>query len=345
MYRDERKIKCFVWDLDNTLWDGILSEGDRIALKEDSVHIVKTLDSRGILQSVASKNDYSAAMGKLQEFGLAEYFLYPQISWSSKSHAIGRIVSSLNIGADTIAFMDDQEFEREEVSFVHPDVLCIAEERRSAVLEMPEMNPRFITEDSKNRRLMYLSEIKRKEEESGFTGPTEGFLLSLGMELTIAEAKEGDLKRAEELTVRTNQLNTTGYTYSYDELAFFCRSDGHRLFVASLQDKFGSYGRIGLILLECGQDCWNIKLFLMSCRVMSRGVGGALISYIRNQAKKSGVRLEAEMILNDRNRMMYMTYKFSHFTEKEKKGDKVILENDLSQIAPYPVYMKVFTGA
>ncbi len=341
---EEKKIKCLVWDLDNTLWDGTLLEGDDVAPKRNSMRIIKTLDSRGILQSVASKNDHTQAMAKLHDLGLADYFLYPQINWNSKSHSIKRIADSINIGIDSIAFIDDQPFEREEVYFVHPDVLCIDEKERECLLDMPEMNPRFITEDSKKRRLMYLSDIERNQQEDEFVGPTEEFLASLEMELVISEAKEDDLQRAEELTVRTHQLNTTGYTYSYEELDFFRRSREHRLLVATLDDKCGTYGKIGLVLIECGKECWNIKLLLMSCRVMSRGVGGVLITYLRNQAKKSGVRLQAEMISNDKNRMMYMTYKFSHFTEMEKREELVVFENDLTIIPGFPEYMKVIAG-
>jgi FkbH-like protein len=340
---EENKVKCLVWDLDNTLWDGTLLEGDDVELKQNNIHIIKTLDSRGILQSIASKNDYTKAMEKLHDLGLENYFLYPQISWNSKSHSIKRIADSFNIGIDSIAFIDDQPFEREEVKFTHPDVLCIDENNRDCLLDMPEMNPRFITEDSKIRRLMYLSDIERNKQETEFVGPTEEFLASLGMKLTISEAKEDDLQRAEELTVRTHQLNTTGYTYSYDELNFFRCSKEHLLLVASLIDRYGTYGKIGLVLVECSIECWNIKLLLMSCRVMSRGVGGVLITHLRNQAKNAGVRLQSEMISNDRNRMMYMTYKFSNFVEKKKKGDLVIFENDLTNIPGFPEYMKVAT--
>lgn len=77
-------VKCLVWDLDNTLWDGVLLEGDNAMLKENISSIVKELDGRGILQSIASKNDSTKAMKKLGEFGLQEYFLYPQVNWNSK---------------------------------------------------------------------------------------------------------------------------------------------------------------------------------------------------------------------------------------------------------------------
>jgi FkbH-like protein len=166
------------------------------------------------------------------------------------------------------------------------------------------------------------------------------------MRLGIAPAREEDLKRAEELTLRTNQLNTTGYTYSYDELNFFRTSPDHLLLIAGLDDKHGPYGKIGLVLIERRAGEWLVKLLLMSCRVMARGVGTVLINHIRNEARRHSVRLLAEMLPNERNRMMYMTYKFNHFRELEKRDDGlVIFENDLSTEHAFPSYMTIEIGA
>lgn len=161
------------------------------------------------------------------------------------------------------------------------------------------------------------------------------------MELTISPVGDEDLKRAEELTVRTHQLNTTGYTYSYEELDMLRNSNRHKLLIAGLTDKYGTYGKIGLVLLECDEKTWSIKLLLMSCRVMSRGVGSVIINYIMGLAKEAGVNLKAEFVSNDRNRMMYITYKFAGFKEVDKKDNVDILENDLSRIQPMPDYMKI----
>lgn len=338
---EERKIKCVVWDLDDTLWDGVLMEHDPCLLKSGVVDTIKELDDRGILQSIASKNEESSATEKLKSYGLSDYFLYPMINFDSKSSSIKKITTLLNIGTDAIAFIDDQPFERDEVSFSLPEVLCIDSDYIHELLEMPEMNPRFITDDSSKRRHLYLTDIKRNRVEESFTGTKEEFLASLHMNFTILPATELDLQRAEELTVRTNQLNTTGYTYSYDELKGFCQSENHKLLVSSLEDKYGTYGTIGLSLIELNGNIWTIKLLLMSCRVMSRGVGNIMISYIRNEARDKGVRLMAEFVENDRNRMMYMTYKFAHFKEYKKEEELVILENDLTKSLPFPNYAKV----
>jgi FkbH-like protein len=227
------------------------------------------------------------------------------------------------------------------VNFVHPEVMCLDSVVIGKILQMPEMNPRFITDDSKIRRALYLSDIERKKAEDDFSGPQEGFLASLKMHCTIAPVGEDDLKRAEELTVRTHQLNTTGYTYNYDELDAFRKSGSHKLLIVSLEDKYGTYGKIGLVLIECAERAWTIKLLLMSCRVMSRGVGTIIINHIINCARKENVRLLAEFVSNDKNRMMYVTYKFSGFTEIEEKDSFVLFENDFTHIQKFPDYVNV----
>ncbi|ASS74697.1 hypothetical protein CIG75_06730 [Tumebacillus algifaecis] len=341
---DKKTIKCVVWDLDNTVWDGVLLEDENVILKSEVVDIIKELDERGILQSIASKNNHEDAMRKLEEFGIAEYFLYPQINWNSKGSSVEQIAKLINIGIDTLAFVDDQPFEREEVAHTHPQVLCLDALNLEGMLELDVMIPRFITDDSKQRRKMYMADIERNQVEEEFVGPTDEFLASLNMTFTIAPATVEDLKRAEELTQRTNQLNTTGYTYNYDELDEFRKSENHLLLIAGLEDKYGTYGKIGLALVETGEEVWKIKLLLLSCRVMSRGVGSILINHILQSAKEQGKRLQAEFLQTDRNRMMYITYKFADFKEVDKQDDLIIFENDLTRVQPFPDYVNVQIG-
>lgn len=335
----KQSIKCVVWDLDNTVWDGILLEDTEVILRPHVVEILKTLDARGILHSIASRNDHATAMAKLQEFGIDEYFLYPQINWNSKGASVGQIAQDINIGLDTIAFIDDQPFEREEVAFTHDKVLCIDSAALDGLLDRPEFNPRFITEDSRLRRHMYMADIRRNREEAEFVGPTDEFLSTLNMVFTIAAAKEEDLKRAEELTVRTHQLNTTGYTYSYEELDAFRASPHHILLISSLEDRHGTYGKIGLTLIEKGAEAWTVKLLLMSCRVMSKGVGMIMIHHILRMAREAGVKLRAEFLSTDRNRQMLITYRFAGFKEVSRNGGVALMENDYSAIQPPPPYV------
>jgi FkbH-like protein len=336
---DRKTIKLIVWDLDDTLWDGTLLEGDGVCLRPGIRETLAILDQRGILHSIASKNDHEAALRKLQEFGVHEYFLYPQINWNSKAANIQTIVKLINIGAGAVAFLDDQQFEREEVRHSLPELLILDADAAVGLTQRREFIPTFITEDSSRRRHMYQADIERKKAEEEFVGPQEEFLASLSMKFTISPAKEDDLQRAEELTVRTNQLNTTGYTYSYDELNAFRQSSEHLLLVASLDDKFGNYGKIGLALVEKSSAVWTIKLLLMSCRVMSRGVGTILMNHILMLARRAGVRLRAEFRSNGRNRMMLVTYKFGAFKEVEKIGDLIIFEHDLQRIQAPPEWV------
>jgi FkbH-like protein len=191
------------------------------------------------------------------------------------------------------------------------------------------------------RRSLYLRDQQRKKAEDEFIGTKEEFLASLQMVFTIASATEEDLKRAEELTVRTNQLNATGYTYSYDELSHFCQSAEHKLLIGSLSDKYGSYGTIALALVECLEEFWNLKLLLVSCRVMSRGVGTILLNHIIREGGKHEVALRAEFVPTNRNRMMRLTYQFAGFKEVGKSSEVIILENDLTRVPQFPDYVKI----
>lgn len=340
-HEDKKTLKCVVWDLDNTLWDGVLLEDHRVELRRAAIDVIKALDERGILHSIASRNDHDAAMAKLNELGIAEYFLYPQINWNNKSSSIEQIARLLNIGLDTIAFVDDQPFERDEVKFSLPSTRCIDAADVARIPALPEANPRFVTEDSRVRRRMYLADIERKKIEDAHAGTPEQFLASLDMRFVIARAREEDLKRAEELTLRTNQLNTTGDTYSYEELDRLRRSPSHDLLIASLDDRYGTYGKIGLALVEREPAAWTIRLLLMSCRVMSRGVGTVLLNHIIRSARDAGVELRAEFVSTNRNRMMYVTYKFAGFREVSHAGGRSLMVNDYSQIQGFPPYMSV----
>jgi FkbH-like protein len=335
------RIKCVVWDLDNTLWDGVLLEDGDVVLRPDVVEHVKRLDKMGVLHSIASKNDHDAAMAKLRSFGLAELFLYPQVNWNAKSESIRRIAAALNLGLDAFAFVDDQEFERAEVAHGVPEVTCVDVLDVDEALTRPEFTPRFVTDESALRRGMYQGQIARDELEKEFVGTNHEFLASLDMTFTIEPARREDLQRAEELTVRTNQLNSTGRTYSYEELDELRSSPDHLLLVASLTDRFGSYGKIGLALVEKGAEAWQLRMLLMSCRVMSRGVGMVMLNHVMGLARDAGVKVRADFVATGRNRMMQITYAFAGFREISRSGSLAVLEADLATLQPPPPYVRV----
>jgi FkbH-like protein len=340
-----KTIKVLVWDLDHTLWDGVLLEGDAVRLRPAAAELLRELDARGVLLSIASKNDHDTAMARLRELGVADYFIYPQIGWNAKSQAVAAIATSINVGRDAVAFIDDDPFERDEVRHALPEVTIFDAREVGELAGRPELMPRFITDESALRRRMYQADIERNRAEAEFQGPQEEFLAGLGMKFAIHPAREADLRRAEELTVRTNQLNSSGQTYSYEELDAFRRSPDHLLLVAGLDDRYGAYGKIGLALVEKQPELWTLKLLLMSCRVISRGVGSILVSQILQLAKAAGVRFHAEFKSTSRNRMMLVTYKFSGFREVSKSGELLVFEHPLTGVQPFPAYVELDLAA
>jgi FkbH-like protein len=334
-----RPVKCVVWDLDETLWSGVLAEGDDVTPRHGVLDVVKTLDERGILQSVASRNDPDRALDRLRQAGLAEYFLHPQVNWGAKSDSIARIAAELGLGLDAFLFVDDDPVERHEVVFVHPLVRVVESADLYALLDRPDLNPPYVTDEARQRRALYRADQWRRAVEESFTGPREAFLSSLGLVLTIRRAGASDLDRAGELTVRTHQLNATGYTYSRDELDALRRSTRHRLLVAELSDRFGSYGVIGVVVLEFSEAEWRLKLLLMSCRVMNRGVGAVVIAWLVREAVEAGVRLVGEFLPTDRNRAMFVTYRFAGFRDAGEERGVRLLESTATAPPKLPAYV------
>ena len=151
-----------LWDLDNTLWDGVLIEGDQVRLRAGIPQLLKYLDERGILQSIASNNDHQSAWKELTRLGVADYFLYPQINWTPKSRNISAIAKQLGTGLDILAFVDDNPFEPDEVASTLPGVARVRAEDALGLIN----DPRFRgdgTEESRLRRRYYKEQIVQKK--------------------------------------------------------------------------------------------------------------------------------------------------------------------------------------
>lgn len=307
-------VKCLVWDLDNTLWQGTLLEDDQVVLPDAVRELIATLDSRGILQSVSSKNDYDLAWAKLEALGIAEYFVLPQIGWGAKSHSVRTIAERLKFAHGTIAFIDDQPAERAEVTFHLPDVRCYAADQVLALAELPEFSPETVTVDSRRRRQMYQAGFQREAEQAAFSGPDEEFLRSLKLEMSIERATGEQLSRVEELTLRTSQMNATGVHYSDATLRGLLADPGHEVLVTAMADRFGPHGAVGVMLLATRPDVWHLKLLATSCRVVSFGAGAAILNWLIDEAAQAGTHLVADFRRTDRNRMMEIAYRFAGFT-------------------------------
>ncbi|WP_150243256.1 HAD-IIIC family phosphatase [Nocardiopsis quinghaiensis] len=313
--RGSALVKCLVWDLDNTLWKGTLLEGDELLLADEVRDVVVELDSRGVLQSVASKNDHDLAWARLEELGIAEYFVLPRIGWGPKSESVRVIADRLNFAQGAVAFIDDQPAERAEVRFSLPDVRCYMAEQAASLPELPEFSPSVVTVDAQRRRRMYQAGFAREEARTDFTGPDEAFLRSLELVMGIGRAGGEDLSRVEELTVRTSQMNATGVHYSDATLRSLLSDPGHEVLVVTLTDRFGPHGAVGVVLLEKHATVWHLKLLATSCRVVSFGAGTAILNWLVDQAARRGVHLVADFRPTERNRMMEIAYRFAGFTE------------------------------
>jgi methoxymalonate biosynthesis protein len=308
-------VKCLVWDLDNTLWQGTLLEGGDVKLSPEIRDVIVALDARGILQSVASKNDYDLAWKRVEDLGVAEYFVHPQIGWGRKSDAVRHIAGELNFAMNTIAFIDDQPTEIAEVGFGAPEVRCYTADQATSLPGLPEFSPAVVTVDARRRRSMYQASFRRDAERESFAGPDEDFLRSLELVMAIKRADEDDLSRVEELTLRTSQMNATGVHYSDAVLRDLLAVQDHEVLTVTLTDRFGPHGAVGVLLLEYHPEVWRLKLLATSCRVVSFGAGAVLLNWLIDQAAQAGAHLVADFRPTSRNRMMDIAYRFAGFTD------------------------------
>lgn len=334
-------VKCLVWDLDDTLWDGVVLEGDAGAPRPEARKVLRLLDERGIVHAIASRGEPAPALAHLAEHGVEEMFCATQIGWEPKSMAVRGIAKSLNIGMDAVAFVDNDPVERAEVASALPQVRCYAAEDIAELPDRPEFSPAVVTRDARERRQRYRAEARRRTSEQSFAGSDAEFLRRLGLVMTVRRAREADLDRAHELTVRTHQLNTTGRTFDIAQLRELCADTAHEVLIATLRDRFGDYGAIGLAVTEVRGTDSVLLLMLMSCRVMSRGVGGALLAHLVERAHARGQRCIAEFVPTEVNRVMLVTLRFAGFTVLEQGPERVVLGHDGRTVAPHTGHVLV----
>jgi len=309
--RVDNTIKCLVWDLDQTLWRGVLTEDGEVQLADAVRDVVVELDSRGILQSIASRNDHDHAWHWLERLGIAEYFVLPRIGWGRKSDAVRQIADRLGFAPRAVAFVDDQPAERAEVANRLPEVRCYAADAVPSLPRLPEFAPATRTGDARCRRELYQAAMRRDTDRAEAAGADEDFLRSLDLVMRIGRAGEQDLARVEELTLRTSQMNTTGVHYPLPVLRSLLADPRHEVLLTTLADRFGSHGAVGVVLLDRHESVWHLRLLATSCRVVSFGVGVVLLGWLTDQAARAGVHLVADFRGTDRNRLMEIAYRFA----------------------------------
>ena len=298
------RVKCVVWDLDNTLWKGILADlgPEELVLAPGVRELIEGLDQRGILQSVASKNTHDEAWSVITRLGLEDMFLHPAINWGPKSASIRSIAEALNIGLDTLAFVDDSPVERAEVGSALPQVRVYSEDEISTLLDQDAFDVRPSAE-GRQRRLSYLAEARRMSVASSSAGDIEDFLRSCAIELEVSEPDDdASMDRCHELLQRSNQLNLTTRRYSRDELEAL-RSDPARTPLAlRVRDRFGDYGLVGFVSLAVGDDgALLVQDLVLSCRVAKKYVENAFMEVLRSAVADRVAALELTFVPTARN--------------------------------------------
>jgi FkbH-like protein len=292
-----RPVKVVVWDLDETLWTGVLAEdgASGVRPRAEAVAAVKALDERGVLQSIASKNDPAEAMAALERFGLADFFLHPQIHWGPKSQSVADIAAALDLGVDSFVFVDDQAFERAEVAARHPGVRLLTHSDVAGILDHAWFNLP-VTPESRQRRGLYRDEAARAAAFQATGEDYLRFLRDSAIRADVRRLNSADAERVFELSQRTNQLNFRGAKYSRDDVQAMLAPDAERLRISvRCADRFGDYGLIGFVCVDLAAG--EITDLFMSCRVQRKRVEQALFAWI---AAELAARRHTQIVVHHR---------------------------------------------
>ena len=302
--------KCIVLDLDNTLWGGIvgedgfngikLSQNDPIgkAFIEFQKYLL-SLHERGIILAVNSRNNLEDAMQVIKEHPdmvlREKHFACLKINWNDKVTNLREIAQELNIGIDSILFMDDDNVNRDFMREALPEVLTIELPNdpslyAQTLMELNEFNVLKITYEDKERGKMYLQQRERIEFEKSSIN-FEEYLKQLEIKIHIKKADEFTIPRISQLTLKTNQFNLTTKRYQEEEIMRFSQDKKKIVGCARIEDKFGDYGITGAFVVnKDNPEEWVMDTFLLSCRVIGRGVEEGILDYIINDAKKNNVK-------------------------------------------------------
>ncbi|PQA94363.1 hypothetical protein B0A69_07795 [Chryseobacterium shigense] len=331
--------KCLILDLDNTTWGGIIGDDGLEKIQIGSLGIgkaftefqywIKALQKRGVILAVCSKNDEDKAREPFEKhpdmvLKLDDIAVFVA-NWDNKADNIRKIQSLLNIGFDSMVFLDDNPFERNIVRENLPEV-CVPElpEDPAEYLEylygLNLFETASFSENDAERTKQYQVEAQRAVDLDSFTN-VEDFLKSMGM---ISEVKSFDSfskPRVSQLTQRSNQFNLRTVRYTEQDIDHLIHSEDHYTFSFTLEDKYGDNGLICVIVLEKKtQETLFIDTWLMSCRVLKRGMEDFTLNTIVEAAKKNGYKyVVGEYLPTAKNQMVKDHYQRLGFAEDHQK--------------------------
>lgn len=322
-------IKCIVVDLDNTLWNGVISEDgiEEIGLGDYNngksfvafQKWLKLLKNRGVILAVCSKNDqYLAELPFLNHpstvLKLDDFTIF-MANWNSKVDNIKEIQRKLNIGFNSMVFIDDNPFERNIVKEFIPEIIVPSipenpENRLPFLISLNLFGTNSFTNEDLERIEFYKAEVKRHSQEFQFTD-TRNYLLSLEMKAKIENLNEFNIPRFSQLSIRSNQFNLRTIRYSPSDLIHI-QSDSNRIIYSiSLKDNFGDYGIVSgvVTLLDQTNKIAFIESWFMSCRVLKRGLEQFVLNHLVKELQELGIReIQGEIIENEKNKLIYNFY-------------------------------------
>lgn len=350
-----RRKKCLVLDLDNTLWGGIIGEDgiEHIKLSNDGEgkafydfqKMIEKLHNTGTVLAICSKNDEATALEAINKHPYmvlrADKFAAIRINWEDKASNIKSIAKELNLGLDSFVYLDDSVHEREVVRSLLPEV---------TVPDMPEdfsYYPGFLaglsyfetfscTAEDAVRGQMYAQERQRKDLERS-VGSFDEFLRSLDIKVTVKAADKFSIPRIAQLTQKTNQFNLTTRRYTESDIRKLADDPSWQVLSVSASDKLGDSGIVGVAISELNGNKAMINTFLMSCRVLGRGIEQAFLMALLDLAKKSGITTcIAEYIESRKNGMAKNFLPNNGFVFQEK-----FYIRSLNDALPFPDWIKV----
>ncbi|NQX40287.1 HAD-superfamily phosphatase, subfamily IIIC/FkbH-like domain-containing protein [Pedobacter steynii] len=335
--------KCLVLDLDNTCWGGIIGDdgldgiclGNETAQGESFMYFqnyVKELKERGVILAVCSKNEHDLAKeGFLHPDSVLKFedFTSFQANWEPKSENIKKIADQINIGLDSLVFIDDNSVEREIVSSQLP-VVSVPDAGSDVMnfVDHIEKNAYFeivsLSNDDVNRNKFYQDNNARLEQESLFRSYDE-FLISLGMVAEIKPFSSLYIDRITQLINKTNQFNLTTKRYVIGEIEAISGDENYIKLYGKLTDKFGDNGLITILIGQIIDQACHLDLWLMSCRVLKRNMEFALLDRLVEECQKRGVtEIIGYYYRTPKNNMVAGFYKTMGFELVSTEGENSV---------------------
>jgi FkbH-like protein len=258
-----QQVKLVIWDLDNTLWKGTLSEEGYEVLPE-MLQLIRELPEYGIMNSICSKNDYSNAEKVLHELNIWEYFIFPKIEWNPKGMLVRTIIEETGFRPNNVLFVDDEIHNLQEVQFYNQNIhVCLPEK----VKDNLHSSLLLAKSDPNHQRLQQYKLLERKNKHKHLV-TNEQFLKQSNIYIKLSSNHLDHLDRIHELNNRTNQLNYTKVRITIEELKYLVQNDKYDCGYIHVRDKYGDYGIVGFYALETNR----LIHFFFSCRVLNMGI-------------------------------------------------------------------------